>query len=417
MCWMMSNKLLIQLGLAAPNRPMHDAFNQELHREKLYDLNNLKELIETKLPLLNEQQKYVFDTLMKVTNDGTGGIYFLNAPGGTGKTFLILLILATIRSQNKIALALASSGIAATLLEGGQTAHSAIKLPLNMQSNETPTFNITKSFDALNRTLKDQQSNQNRFDHMSLGALGDSFFEYLLKAWLQSGRQDAEARVMYDEAMAAITEKMIKRSHQSGLTYVAELKYEKVEHKMDHLACFAGGLYGLGAQTLQNDVSDSYLLIGEQLAATCHESYDRTPTKLGPESFRFTEAVEARAIKTTEKYYILRPETIESYFVLWRLTKNQKYRDWGWEAVQAIEKKLSSQGGYTGIKNVYLEDSPKDDVQQSFFLAETLKYLYLLFSDDSLIPLDKWVFNTEAHPLPIKGANPLYRSHTATSKH
>ncbi len=42
-----------------------------------------------------------------------------------------------------------------------------------------------------------------------------------------------------------------------------------------------------------------------------------------------------------------------------------------------------------------------DDVQQSFFLAETLKYLYLLFSDDSLIPLDKWVFNTEAHPLPV----------------
>jgi len=58
---------------------------------------------------------------------------------------------------------------------------------------------------------------------------------------------------------------------------------------------------------------------------------------------------------------------------------------------------------------VYLEDPPKDDVQQSFFLAETLKYLYLLFSDDSLMSLDEWVYNTEAHPLPIKGVNPLYR--------
>ena len=56
MCLMMSNKLLIQLGLAAPNRPMHDAFNQELHREKLYDLNTLKQLIQINLPLLNEQQ-------------------------------------------------------------------------------------------------------------------------------------------------------------------------------------------------------------------------------------------------------------------------------------------------------------------------------------------------------------------------
>ena len=56
---------------------------------------------------------------MKVVNDGTGGIFFLDAPGGTGKTFLISLILATIQSQHGIALALASSGIAATLLEGG----------------------------------------------------------------------------------------------------------------------------------------------------------------------------------------------------------------------------------------------------------------------------------------------------------
>ena len=46
-------------------------------------------------------------------------------------------------------------------------------------------------------------------------------------------------------------------------------------------------------------------------------------------------------------------------------------------------------------------NSPKDDVQQSFFLAETLKYLYLTFCDDSVVSLDKWVFNTEAHPLPI----------------
>ncbi|XP_050059845.1 ATP-dependent DNA helicase PIF1-like [Aphis gossypii] len=198
MCLIMSNKLLIQLGLTAPNRPMHDAFNQELHRERLYDLNDLKELIQTNLPLLNEQQKYVFETLMKVTNDETGGIYFLDAPGGTGKTFLISLILATIRSQNKIALALASSGIAATLLEGGRTAHSALKLPLNMHSNETPTCNVSKnsamakvlqqcklivwdectmahkkSLEALDRTLKDLRSNNNRFGGAMILLAGD----------------------------------------------------------------------------------------------------------------------------------------------------------------------------------------------------------------------------------------------------
>ena len=61
--------------------------------------------------------------------------FFLNAPGETGKTFLISLILAKIRSNNGIAFAVASSGIAATLLDGGRTAHSVFKLPLNIQNN------------------------------------------------------------------------------------------------------------------------------------------------------------------------------------------------------------------------------------------------------------------------------------------
>lgn len=52
-------------------------------------------------------------------NSGSGEIYFIDAPGGTGKMFLISLFLARIRSQSKVALAFASSGIAATLLEGG----------------------------------------------------------------------------------------------------------------------------------------------------------------------------------------------------------------------------------------------------------------------------------------------------------
>lgn len=81
-------------------------------------------------------------------------------------------------------------------------------------------------------------------------------------------------------------------------------------------------------------------------------------------------------MRAQEKYYILRPETFESYFVLWRLTHDQKYRDWAWDAVQAIERYCRSPGGYSGIKNVYLDDPQKDDVQQSFFIAEVLKVRY-----------------------------------------
>lgn len=73
-----------------------------------------------------------------------GGFFFLDAPGGTGKTFLISLILAKTRSQQKIGLAFESSGIAATLLDGGRTAHSALKLPLDIHNKSNAMCNIKK---------------------------------------------------------------------------------------------------------------------------------------------------------------------------------------------------------------------------------------------------------------------------------
>jgi len=69
---------------------------------------------------------------------------------------------------------------------------------------------------------------------------------------------------------------------------------------------------------------------------------------------------------------------------------------------QALEKHCRiHSGGFSGIKDVYDQSAPKDDIQQSFLIAETLKYLFLLYSDDSVLPLDRWVFNTEAHPFPL----------------
>ena len=112
--------------------------------------------------------------------------------------------------------------------------------------------------------------------------------------------------------------------------------------------------------------------------------------------------------RQNEKYYIQRPEVLESYFYMWRYTHDPKYRDWAWDAALAIEKHCRVEHGYSGLKNVYDVSSPKDDVQQSFIFAETFKYLYLIFSNDDLMSLNEWVFNTEAHPLPIKGKNPAY---------
>lgn len=57
-------------------------------------------------------------------------------------------------------------------------------------------------------------------------------------------------------------------------------------------------------------------------------------TKLGPEAFRFDAGSEAMATRLSERYYILRPEVVESYMYLWRLTHDPKYRHWGWEVVK-----------------------------------------------------------------------------------
>ena len=69
----------------------------------------------------------------------------MNVPGGTSKIFLLNLLLAQLRKDRSIAIAIASSGTAATLLSGGRTAHSVFKLPLNVVGEQTTTCNISKS--------------------------------------------------------------------------------------------------------------------------------------------------------------------------------------------------------------------------------------------------------------------------------
>lgn len=146
LCLLMSGKLLIEVHMPAPSRQTRDLVSRELERERAYDITHLQQQVQTNVPLLNEQQSSAYNQLINAVDSGNGGIFFLDAPGGTGKTFLLSLILAAIRGQGGIALALASTGIAATLLEGGRTAHSALKLPLNLQIHESPVCNVSKQW-------------------------------------------------------------------------------------------------------------------------------------------------------------------------------------------------------------------------------------------------------------------------------
>ncbi|XP_069335712.1 mannosyl-oligosaccharide 1,2-alpha-mannosidase IC isoform X6 [Eulemur rufifrons] len=240
----------------------------------------------------------------------------------------------------------------------------------------------------------------NMFDHVSVGGLGDSFYEYLIKSWLMSAKTDMEAKNMYYEALEAIETYLLNVSPE-GLTYIAEWRGGILDHKMGHLACFSGGMIALGAEDAKEEKRAHYRELAAQITKTCHESYARSDTKLGPEAFWFNSGKEAVATHLSESYYILRPEVVESYMYLWRQTHDPIYREWGWEVVMALEKHCRTEAGFSGIQDVYNSTPNHDNKQQSFFLAETLKYLYLLFSEDDVLSLEDWVFNTEAHPLPV----------------
>lgn len=84
-----------------------------------------------------------------------------------------------------------------------------------------------------------------------------------------------------------------------------------------------------------------------------------------------------------------------------------RYREWGWNIFQSFEVHTKvSTGGYSSLDDVTSVPAPKRDKMETFFLGETLKYLYLLFGDTNVLPLTEFVFNTEAHPLPIRKKGP-----------
>lgn len=181
----LGGRSLKEYGLPQPTRPL-DLGNIMLLRETNYNTDFLERFVKDHKNTLTIEQTEAYDKIMHSVNTNSGQLFFLDAPGGTGKTYLINLILAKIRSSKHIALAVASSGIAATLLEGGRTAHACFKLPLDLTRVETPLCSISKQshlaevlkntkniiwdeitmahkrgIEALNRSLQDIRGNKN----------------------------------------------------------------------------------------------------------------------------------------------------------------------------------------------------------------------------------------------------------------
>jgi len=243
-----------------------------------------------------------------------------------------------------------------------------------------------------------------QYSTITLGARGDSYYEYLLKQWLQTGRTIEYLRQDYNESIQGVWDRLVARTVPNNLLFIGEILGggKDFKPKMDELVCFLPGTLALGV-TL--GMPRHHQTLAEELAHTCYLTFAKQPTFLAPEiSYFNTDSGSTKDfyVKPNDAHYLLRPETVESLFYLYYFSGNTTYQDWGWQIFQGIETYTKVSGGYTTISNVRnpLDTRPRD-MMESFFLGETLKYLYLLFADKHEIDLNRWIFNTEAHLLPI----------------
>jgi len=294
-----------------------------------------------------------------------------------------------------------------------------------------------------------------RFDQHSdytLGAMADSLYEYLPKTHALVGGLLPMYEKMYRESMDTairhnlfrpmlpdgkdvLLSGLVKVSKQGDGTFTTKLRPEG-----QHLVCFAGGMLALGGKLIQNN---THVEKGEKITDGCVWTYQNMPLGIMPEVFymlpcestegdcpweeeKWLKAVQNHAsgkesddvdVEAARKYaasknlpkgftyiqdtrYILRPEAIESVFILYRITGRKDLLETAWKMFVAIDSNTRTDLANAALSDVTVDSNPpKSDSMESFWLGETLKYFYLIFSEPDLISLDEYVFNTEAHPL------------------
>ncbi|KAI9642235.1 hypothetical protein NHQ30_009037 [Ciborinia camelliae] len=264
----------------------------------------------------------------------------------------------------------------------------------------------------------------------TLGAFADSAFEYLPKTHLILPKSSSAEQYlrMYRNALSTINKHLIFRPNLPGdpdILFSGTVNVNSAEPLLDarvqHLGCFVGGMVGLGSKISK---SPSEMETAIKLTNGCIWAYENTPSGIMPEIFHVDPCTNTSSSSCTwnssstspslnpspnpsndgfthidDPSYQLRPEAIESIFIMYRLTGDNTWREKGWEMFCAVVKHTHTSIAHARIKNVMQMDPEHVDEMESFWLAETLKYFYLLFEEPEVVSLDRWVLNTEAHPL------------------
>lgn len=286
----------------------------------------------------------------------------------------------------------------------------------------------------------------------TLGGMSDSLYEYFPKQYLILGGLLQQPKTLYENFIKVAKELMFFRFYNpanldllvSGDIRATGTSDSTIEYRLNprgqHLTCFTGGMVGLASKIFSRPDD---LEVAEELTKGCIWAYDSAPNGIAPEiytvvpcpknsdckwddsiwhdvlnkNYGFNKATPLPNIDhiiaerrlypgltgIDDRRYILRPEAIESVFIMWRITGKQEYQEAAWRMFQAIEKVSRTEIAASAIADITVTgdgmESQKMDSMESFWLAETLKYFYLCFEEFDVLSLDEWVLNTEAHPL------------------
>uniref|UniRef100_A0A0E0CRA8 alpha-1,2-Mannosidase n=1 Tax=Oryza meridionalis TaxID=40149 RepID=A0A0E0CRA8_9ORYZ len=205
-----------------------------------------------------------------------------------------------------------------------------------------------------------------------IGAGVDSFYEYLIKAYVLFGSE--EYWDMFHSAYLAVQ----KYFRHGPWYHEADMRTGEATHwQLTSLQAFWPG-----------DVA---------AANISHREFYNVWQRFGvlPERYLLNFGM----LHPTEKYYPLRPEFAESTFYLYQATKDPWYLEVGEAIIGSLNYYTKVDGGFASVRDV--STMKLEDHQHSFFLSETCKYLFLLY-DDSFLRNQNYIFTTEGHPLPIR---------------
>jgi len=211
-----------------------------------------------------------------------------------------------------------------------------------------------------------------------LSACIDSYYEYMIKGWLLFG--DADLKAMWDSSIVAIKAHLADET-PTGLWF-------------GHANMFTGERTKTWFGALDAFFPGTLVLAGEvPLAARLQESCFIMWNRHGiePENFDY------HAMEAARPRYFLNPEIMESTYYLYQATRDPHYLVMGKAIFDSLKTHCRVEAGYAELKSVLTKE--KSDRMESYFMAETLKYLYLLFADENTVDLRTTVFNTEAHPI------------------